>query len=164
MTSLEELRKLLRYDPETGEFTWLVNRGRGRVGQPAGSTTGDGYRQIEVAGRSVRLHRVAWFWMTGEWPPEEIDHINSIKADNRWCNLRLATRSQNRANTRVHSRNQLGLKGVSYQKKGGRWSAQICVDNHRRRLGSFDSPELAHAAYMAAARKAFGEFANDGKR
>ncbi len=153
---------LLSYDRETGKFTWLV---RPRKNTPAGSIAGsvktNGYIKITINGRSFQAHRLAWFYMHGEWPPptEEMDHINRIRSDNRAVNLRVATRSQNKANSKRPAHNTSGFKGVSWNKVMSKWLAQIDVNRRNINLGYFDDPQEAHAAYCRAAAEYHGEFA-----
>jgi hypothetical protein len=159
MITAERLRELLHYDPETGVFTWRLPRRGVRAGYEAGASRSDGYRRIQVDGRVIYAHRLAWPYMTGEWPDAEIDHINGDPSDNRIVNLRPATRSQNSANGRKPSDNTSGLKGVSWHARGRKWRAQIVVNGKCRHLGLFDCPAAAHAAYLAATEKFFGEYA-----
>jgi hypothetical protein len=91
----ERLREILGYDPETGLFTRLVRTGRIRAGEVAGTAHSRGYRSIVIDGRVYLSHRLAWLYVHGEWPPEQIDHINRNRADNRLVNLRAAKQSQN---------------------------------------------------------------------
>ncbi|WP_376956428.1 HNH endonuclease signature motif containing protein (plasmid) [Azospirillum sp. A26] len=154
------LRELLHYDPETGVFTWLVRRQGIRADRAAGCVSSPGYILIGVDGRLCRAHRLAWLYMTGEWPAAEIDHINRARGDNRWNNLRLATGSQNQGNRSVNSDNKSGVKGVSWSQKRGMWKAQIGAAGKRRCLGYFPDCAVAAAAYAAAAAEHFGEFAN----
>jgi hypothetical protein len=162
MIGRERLWELLNYDPDTGVFTWRAktsNSSRVRVGSVAGCVNALGYRVIHIGGRLQYAHRLAWLYMTGEWPSGEMDHINCARGDNRILNLRLATRSQNICNTRRHARNASGLKGVHWQPRSRRWRAQITVGGRQRHLGYFDNPIDAHEAYVAAAEKHFGQFA-----
>lgn len=155
------LKELLRYDTETGAFTWLVSRGRlARAGDTAGSLHPNGYAYIKIAGQSYRAHRLAWLYMTGNWPLHEIDHIDGNKAHNIWSNLREATRTQNNANKGIQSNNQLGVKGVN--RRGGRYMARISIAGKLRHLGCFSTQEEAHAAYVSAAVETHGEFARAG--
>ena len=102
--------------------------------------------------------------MTGEWPANDVDHIDgSRKNGNRFANLRLATRQENLRNSRLSRRNQIGLKGVNKCTTTGRYRAEIYVNGKNLHLGRFDTPELAHAAYVDAARIHFGAFAHDGE-
>jgi hypothetical protein len=155
--SRARLRELLHYDAKTGEFHWLKPRGRIRAGAVAGTLDSQGYRRIIINGRIYRAHHLAWFYMKGKWCPLVMDHRDGDPANNRWNNLRSATRSQNSANRRLHRNNACGLKGVSAY--GRRWCATICKNGRIRHLGIFPTPQAAHAAYVAAARELFGEFA-----
>ena len=152
------LRYLLRYDPDTGLF-WRLRGVQGFAkGVQAGSLhKASGYIYIGVDRKSYRAHRLAWFYMTGEWP-SEIDHINRERADNRWRNLRVATRSQNNVNSRVRSDNSSGVTGVI--KRGRRWSAYITEDGRQNYLGTFATKPEAIAARNNAALAMYGEFAD----
>jgi len=124
----ERLRQLLHYDPETGVWTWRVSRSPARASDVAGSVFNDGYRYICIDYRSYGAHRLAWLWMTGLFPPAEIDHINLDRVDNRWNNLRAATQTQNKQNTSTHKGSWTGVKGVSLRRsKQGRCSAAWLV-------------------------------------
>jgi Demerecviridae HNH endonuclease len=153
----ERVRELFDYDASSGKLRWRVGR---RAGLPAGGKTGNGYVQL-VLGKDRKgyyAHRLIWLWVYGKWPPE-IDHINGDKTDNRLINLRLATRSQNMANARS-SEGKSGFRGVSLDKRNlsNPWIAHIYKDRRKRHLGSYPTPELAHAAYCEAAQAMHGEF------
>ncbi len=155
-----DIHKLLRYDPETGVFTWLVDRGRlAKAGTRAGWPTGDGYLRIKIEGRNLLAHRVAWFYVHGEWPAKGIDHINGHGADNRIANLRPADQSQNNANRKQQRNNTSGIKGVFWDKNTKKWCAKIRVGGSLKNLGRFTEKEAAAAAYRVAAERLFGEFA-----
>jgi HNH endonuclease/AP2 domain len=166
----EELRRLLHYDPETGWFTWRVARnsyaGRAKPGARAGTIGQNQYkapwRQITLRRVRYKEHRLAWLYVTGEWPPQEIDHINRDATDNRLANLRLASRAQNQANTHRAKKTLSGLKGA-YRGKAGRWFSHISVNRRLIKLGRFDTAEEAHAAYCEAAKLYYGEFARFSK-
>ena len=146
----------LDYDPLTGDFTWRVTvNGRAKAGTIAGCKSNE-YWAIRVAGKLHLAHRLAWFYVHGEWP-KQIDHINGIGSDNRIANLRLATPAQNAANMKRVKTNTTGFKGVSFKK--GKWRANIKHAGRAIQIGTFASPEEAHAAYIAASRQFFGEFA-----
>lgn len=151
--TVERLREVLRYDPVTGAFTWKVRTGpRGKPGAFAGTINTRGYYEISVDGRKYVSHRLAWLYMRGGWPKGEIDHINGCRDDNRWSNLRDVSRALNTQNRRTASSlNLTGLLGVS--RHNARWRARIQVDGVVRRLGTYDSPEAAHEAYVAAKRQ-----------
>ena len=161
MMSPSLVREYLDYDPHTGIFIWKVRVGRSVIGSRAGDVDGKGHRRIGIAGRRFGEHRLAWVWMTGSWPTSgvEVDHINGVGTDNRFGNLRLASRSQNEANTRGHTDSQVGLKGVSFDSRRGTYYARIFVEGQRIWLGRHDCPAAAHLAYIMAADKHFGEFA-----
>jgi hypothetical protein len=156
----EIVREMLDYDPETGVLKWRVRPSQGvRAGSATGCLREDGYLGVRIRMQTHLAHRLAWLWMTGDWPPSghEIDHINTNRADNRWGNLRLATRSQNRMNSAGVLGRELP-KGVTKAKRGG-YVAAIAVSGKMIHIGSFATPKLASAAYERAAKEAFGEFA-----
>jgi hypothetical protein len=115
-----------------------------------------GYVIVTVNERKYKSHRILWLLMTGKWPENQIDHINGIRNDNRFCNLREATHSQNSANTPRRT-SVSGYKGVSKNRK--KWRAQIRISQKNIHLGLYDTPEEAHAAYVAKAKELFGEYA-----
>lgn len=159
----EQLREILRYDPETGLFVWAMARGKKTAkGKAAGSLDNYGYIVIRFDGSLWKGHRLAWLYMTGEWPVCVVDHKNGICSDNRWNNLREASKGLNAANSKLAANSRTGFKGVSKHKKVEMWVAQITVNQRNIYLGLFRTPQEAHSIYIAAAKKYFGEFANDG--
>lgn len=161
MVTAEILRELLHYDPNTGEFWWQVPLANVKRGDRAG-TYRYGYRVIRINDETYPAHRLAWLYVHGVWPTNEIDHINRDRADNRMCNLREATRRQNMANIAKPVTNTSGLKGAFWNKNNRKWIAQISFDNKKVYLGSFESAEVAHAAYCQANARLNGQFANAG--
>jgi len=159
MITHDELIEILRYEPETGDFIWLVNRGKAREGARAGNRQSGGYLQVRIRGRNYYAHRLAFLYVHKRWPSQHIDHINGIPYDNRIANLREATPGQNMHNSVKPKNNTSGYKGVSLEKRTGRWRASIKVNNKIRHLGTYDTPEEAYEAYKEAAKKLHGEFA-----
>jgi HNH endonuclease len=147
------LRELLSYDPETGVFTRKVWRGgTSRAGTVAGSNHGRGHLQASIDGRLYFLHRLAWLYVHGEWPRYVIDHLNGNPSDNRITNLRdvpQAFNCQNKRVTRVRKTPQ--LRGVKAH--GLRFTANISVNNRPRYLGTFNTPEEAHSAFLEAKKQ-----------
>jgi hypothetical protein len=155
-----KLKELLDYDPETGTFIWKVNRGgRFRAGKEAGWPNELGYRIITIGRKTYRGSHLAWLAVHGRLPAEEMDHINGEPTDDRISNLRPATSSQNKWNTRIQKNHSGALKGAYFHKPTGKWRAQIMKYRKLHYLGLFDTPEEAHAAYDRKARELFGEFA-----
>ncbi len=159
--SAAELRRLLSYDQQTGHFRWLIvpNSRLGKRERAGSRNCRDGRVRIQISGAVYLAHRLAWLWMMGEWPPNEIDHRDGNPSNNAWCNLRAATRVENLANRRATKNNKLGIKGVTKKKDCARFVAQIKVNGRNYNLGYFKTPEEAQAAYKRAADQFFGAFA-----
>lgn len=151
MLTQERLKQVLYYAPETGKFTRLWRKGK------VGTRDRHGYVQIGVDGQLYAAHRLAFLYATGAFPPHETDHINGVRDDNRWANLRQATKTQNMQNMK-----QLGPlpKGVAKNRRG--FVSRIKVNRKSIYLGNFKTAEEAHAAYRAAAEKHFGGYAKSG--
>ncbi len=154
----KRVREELAYDANTGVFTRRIARGGRKVGHVAGCKMQIGYLCISLGNKLYYAHRLAWLYMTGEWPQQEIDHINGNGDDNRFCNLREATSTQNKQNRRLARDTASGKKGV-YWHSSQKSRAQITVDGQWIGLGCFDNQEDAARAYADAAKKYFGEFA-----
>jgi len=157
----ESLRNVLSYSPETGEFIWLVNRGKVRAGTVAGKHACNGYWRIKLFGKDYPAHRLAWLYTYGEFPDGQVDHINLDKIDNRICNLRQASTAENQHNKTEQKNNTSGFKGVSRFARTGRWRAEIMINGTKRYLGSFGTAEAAAEAYAGAAREMHAAFARD---
>lgn len=160
----EYLKSILRYDPETGKWFWIVNRGSILAGLLAGSIQGKGdyrYVNIMIDGSSYLAHRLAHLYMTGEWPENHIDHEDLDGLNNKWNTIRKATRSQNLGNQKIHSNNTSGFKGVCWDKKSQKWVARIQVNKKSKVIGWFEKDKLEEAAkaYEIEADKLFKEFA-----
>lgn len=165
-----QVRVLLDYEQGTGTFIWKTRGGAsanpwnarfaGKVaGRQQEGRKGLFYERIAIGGVSYLSHRLAWLYMTGEWPQAVIDHINGNGLDNRIENLRAATRAENNRNSRVKSNNTTGYKGVCFDRREGRFVASIARDGKQFNLGYFETPEDAHAAYCIAAERLHGKFA-----
>jgi hypothetical protein len=170
----ENLLKLLDYDRETGVFTWRTRSRdlfiketdcRGWNKKYAGKEAGrflsgrSKYRVIRLFYKEWYSHRLAWLYVYGKWPKDQIDHINGDKGDNRIANLRDATPQQNSANTSTRKNGTSGFKGVTFNKNAQKWVAQLFWGGKGYWLGFHDSPKLASLAYNACAEKLHGEFA-----
>lgn len=148
-----------RYDPETGHVTWAKKTGKKViVGARVGAPHCAGYLQTNQKGEVHLLHRLVWLYVHGDWPPEQIDHINGNRADNRLCNLRLATNSQNTMNQGRRKTNRSGYRGVYWVTSRKKWVARITKDGVHTYLGQFASLEQAAEAYRSAAVEQFGAF------
>lgn len=149
----EYLVARLKYDPETGDFVRIksVPGNKGKAGNKAGLVSVQGYIQINFRGAKKPAHRLAWLYMTGDWPKHDVDHINGVRNDNRWINLREADDTINAQNQRkAHSNSKTGLLGAS--PFGSRFKAQIQIDKKVVHLGMFATAEEAHQAYLTAKR------------
>lgn len=162
----EAASELLRYDPETGHLYRMKdvlcgpNRFvRFKAGERAGAQMVNGYISVTINGKMYYAHRLAWLLMTGEWPEKSVDHINGVRNDNRWANLRSATNQQNQFNRGVRKDSSSGIKGVSFHKASGLWWAGIRINGKCISLKYHKTAEAAKAAYEEAAAHYHGEFA-----
>ncbi len=158
------IRNLFFYNKKTGILRWKITMGRNRpAGTIAGSINGQGYREVMIQGKTYQVSRIIWLLVTGKWPNGEVDHKNLKRTDNRWTNLRDATKSQNQANCKAYSNNSTGLKGAGLpDKKNGKYYPYIQVNKVKIRLGGFHTALEAHRAWVIAAKKYHGEFARGG--
>lgn len=161
----KRLKELLDYDPVTGVFRWKVAVGRhGRIA--AGSIAGNvskisGYRLIGIggAGRTLRAGRLAWLYVTGEWPPATVDHWDLDKSNDRFVNLRLASNLQNKRNSPIYRSNKSGVAGVRFEADRNCWRAQINRNGRSVVLGRFATKAEAVRVRAEAVRKEYGAFA-----
>ena len=156
--------EILNYNRETGILTWKKSLGRRTpIGGQPGTVMKKGYRRVAIDGNFYMAHHLAWFYVTRRWPFDQIDHINGIRDDNRICNLREATGSQNARNSKKPITNTSGYKGVSFRKDrkmtSTSWMAYIRVNEKKLHLGFYRTAAEAHSAYCAAAIRYYGEFA-----
>ena len=169
-------KRLISYDPETGDAFYLPRttdmfldgghtaehtcaKWNARYAGRKVCSMGRGYVDVSFRRTRFRLHRVIWLYMTGEWPANVIDHINGKKEDNRWCNLRQATQSQNLCNRGAQSNNTSGFKGVYLHKRTGLFKTEIQVDKKIIYLGYFKTAKEAFDVRCAELEKHHGEFA-----
>jgi hypothetical protein len=173
--SQEYLKSILDYDPETGIFTWK-HRPREHFktepvwkswntrysGAVAGGRNGGEYIIISINRRSFLAHRLSWLYMIGEFPQDQIDHINGVRDDNRIVNLRSVTNSENHRNQKKPKSNSSGVTGICWHKRKNKWHAYIRTDDKRIHLGYFDNIFEAACARKSAENK-HGFHANHGR-
>lgn len=151
---VDQLKELLDYSPDTGEFRWKVSRGAVvSAGDLAGNTQTGGYSQIKCRGHMYMAHRLAWLFTYGNWPKHHIDHKNGIRKDNRIANLRECSPTENGQNRNLGRKNTSGFFGVSFYKPTSKWKAQIMLGGVKKHLGYYPTPEQAHQAYLEAKAK-----------
>jgi hypothetical protein len=149
----DALRAEFFYNPETGIFTTKASRKGRIVGRPCLFANREGYVMVPLWGRAYAAHRLAWVYMTGSWPETELDHINGVRDDNRWSNLRASTRQENMQNRHNPNRNSaVGLIGVDIV-GSGHYRARIRVGGKNVSLGCYKTKEEAYSAYLSAKRK-----------
>lgn len=154
MITQERLKEVLNYNPDTGLFTRLVRTAYcTKVGDIAGTLDGNGYIAIRIDYKQYPAHRLAFLYMTGKWPENDTDHADGVRSNNKWTNLRDATRSQNCENQKkAHINNKSsGLLGAYPNGKG--FYAMIQIKGKRKYIGTFETKELAHEAYLNAKRE-----------
>lgn len=145
------VRERLNYDQETGVFTWRTSPHPSKVGKVAGGLDAHGYLQLNLYGKVVKVHRLAWLYVYGDWPDGHIDHINGIRTDNRLCNIRVVTNAINCQNKVAPlPSNKSGFLGVSWNR--GAWRASIQLNGKSIHIGRFSSPSAAHDAYIKTKR------------
>lgn len=161
MRNIDELRQYFTYDPITGNFYWTAQARNGAnavrrvAGAKAGSLSANGYVTLALDGEYLNAHRLAWAFMTGEWPEHQIDHIDNNRSNNAWANLRRATPSENCGNRKGWGKS--GFKGV-YEDRG-KFRAAITKDGVKYKLGTYATAEEAHAVWLTKANELYGEFA-----
>lgn len=154
LPSSEQLREQFAYCPETGLFTKVKAHHRWKQGRPTGWVAANGYVYIHINGSQITAHRLAWFYVHGQWPTRKIDHINGNRTDNRIANLREASDRENAENLRAaHVDNLTGFLGVTFEKKSGRYMAQLNSKGKKVWCKRFATAEEAHAAYLLKKRE-----------
>lgn len=155
------LKELMEYDPDTGFFTRLRGRGGEAAGGRVGGPDKDGYWMIAIDGVRYKAHRLAFLYMTGMFPNGDVDHINRVTGDNRWSNIREATRAQNMANIGTTKANKSGHRGVCWVEQKKRWKAQIRRNGKNHHIGYYKSAVDAANAYAVEAISVHGDFAHN---
>ena len=158
IVTVDRLREAFHYDPDTGLFTWKISPRRAKKGDIAGCNS-HGYIVIGIDQKMYPAHRLAWLYMTGEWPSAQVDHIDLNRSNNSWNNLRAASHCENQRNKSTQKNNTSGHKSVCWHNRQRKWNAQIKVMGKTVYLGRFQSFEDAAFAYSSAAKLHHGEFA-----
>lgn len=148
-----ELKESLYYNPDTGEF---YRYSTGRVVTAVNNT---GYIHININGKKYLGHRLAFLYMTGKFPEEDVDHINGNRTDNRFSNLRVATKAQNNLNRKLNNNSSSGVKGVTFNKKLNKWLVQLQINKQKMYFGVYSDFELAELVSEEAIKKYHKEFA-----
>jgi len=156
----ETLNSYFNYDPENGIITWKIKRSnRKQAGSEAGLIDSNGYRRIKVSPKLYLAHRIAWLLYYKEWPDRLVDHINMDVSDNRICNLRIATKSQNMMNTKKYKSNTSGYKGVYYKKREKCYIGNITINGERHMTKQYKTAEEAFESLKSIRSKLHKEFA-----
>lgn len=157
----EYLREVFDYEPDTGKLIWAKPRPHIQVGREAGnvSKSSKGYRCVGLDNKVYKAHRLIWLYMTGDWPKHQIDHINGVKDDNRWCNLREATTQQNCFNKGPRKDNTSGERNVFWCNTTQRWKVCINRDKYSKRYQrSFRNKQEAIDTARKKRAEIYGDF------
>jgi len=155
------LKEYLEYDPETGVFTWLKDSGARKVKGTLAGVVHNGYLDIQIKCKKYKAHRLAFLFMEGEFPQDQVDHINHVKNDNRWSNLRHSNYSENAKNHPMQKNNTTGIVGVKWDKRKSLWRADIVVNGINIYLGRRKDKFLTICLRKSAELK-YGFHANHG--
>jgi len=161
--SQSKLKRLLTYNPDSGLFTRNFSRGSGKKGTVSGHVNKYGYVQVIIDRKVFRAHRLACLYMTGKFPVDQMDHINHIRDDNRWINLRQADSKENCKNMSLSKRNKSGTCGVNWSEPRKRWCSSIRVNRKLIYLGRFTDIDSAIKSRKKA-EALYGFHANHGKK
>lgn len=163
LVSQQQLKERMSYDPQTGDFKWILPPRGTSVGDIAGKINSNRYLQVWLLNKRYLLHRLAFLYMDGEHPQSEVDHIDGVRHNNSWPNLRRVSSAENSRNKKIFSNNRSGASGVSFDKRTGQWIATIRTGGKVVHLGSFGLKFFAKQARLAAEKK-YGFHENHGKR
>ena len=163
MMDIDKLKQYIDYNPDTGILTWKASQhqlsNRLKVGGECGSNVDSrGYKRVCFMGKQYRAHRVAWALHYGQEPVDQIDHINGNRIDNRICNLRLATNTENSRNSGLAKNNTSGVTGITWHKQCNKWVAQITVNRKNHNLGLYVDKDEAIKVRKEAEKIHFGQF------
>ena len=148
MITLQELKTRFEYNPLTGIFIRLKSSKGHRAGEVAGTRMKHGHISIGYGKRKYLAHRLAWYYVNGNWPKDQIDHINGNPTDNRICNLRETTQAQNRQNQHKSKAGERRYMGTTFCKRAQKWISQCTLNGVTKYVGSFDTAEEASKAYL----------------
>lgn len=160
MLTQKRLKEMLDYNPETGVLTWVISQGRVKTGDICNSKCRYGYVMVRLNSKKYRAHRLAFLYMTGKWP-EFIDHINHVRDDNRWVNLREVTYQENNRNASISKNNKSGFTGVCWITRDEKWLAKIVINKKPVYLGFYGDRFEAICA-RASANNKYGFHPNHG--
>lgn len=147
----ERLQELMHYDPDTGDFKWKVQKARCiKIGEVIHRIDYKGYVVVKIDGKTYKLHRLVFLYMEGYLPENQVDHINRIRNDNRWCNLREVSKQCNLRNSKQRIDNTSGVKGVCWFKRDNKWQVNIRILDKKHYLGLFNDFAEAVAHRLAA--------------
>jgi len=152
MIDYSRLIEKISYDKDTGIFTRAKSCKGSKLGRILGSKTSNGYLTISFESKHYYAHRLAWFYVYKKFPDGMIDHINSMRTDNRIENLRIVQPYENLQNSKLHKDNKSGYKGVWWHQKDKKWKSAICIKGKRINLGCYSTPEEASKAYIEASK------------
>lgn len=164
MITHERLLELLAYDPETGEFRWKIQKAhRNKIGELAGYInilpSGYQYRSMMIEYRNYRASRLAWFYMTGEWPDKTIDHIDTNSLNDKWNNLREANDIEQCRNKGVRKNSRTGVKNVTWHKQTQKWNVYFTFNGKKKSYGLYEDLELANLVACEIRDSLHGKFA-----
>jgi len=158
-----ELIRILDYNENTGIFIWKINPAKNvKIGDTAGNVDSRGYIVIRIKGKAYKAHRLAWFYMTGEWPKYDIDHDDRVKTNNIFSNLKDSTKSENMKNRKKNKNNTSGFNGVYWDKEAKKWRVRIMVEGKLKHIGFFEDVNAAAEARLSA-NKQFNYHLNHGE-
>lgn len=156
----EELKQVLIYNPQTGIFNWKIKKNGIKPCKSAGCFCKDGYARIRINQKLYTAHRLAFLYMIGSIP-EQVDHIDMDKKNNKWENLRSSNNAKNSANKTKYKNNKSGFKGVHFVKNRKKcWESSIKVNGIKFFIGYFNTAEEAAIAYDKKAIELLGEYSN----